>query len=101
MKYEIFFLKRHAEKEVQRLVTDPFIKNQTGAYLSIGSRKIAPEENCPPALILMLMLNQTLTLTGGQFSGHQCSHSTPSCKVQRTNNIYVQQNINMHLKSKS
>ena len=30
-----------------------------------GSRKIAPEENCPPALILTLILNQTLTLTGG------------------------------------
>ena len=37
---------------------------------SKGSRKIAPEENCPPALILTLILNQTLTLTGGQFSGH-------------------------------
>ena len=41
-----------------------------------GSRKIASEENCPPALILTLMLNQTLTLTGGnfprgQFSGHR------------------------------
>ena len=33
-----------------------------------GSRKIAPEENCPPALILTLILNQTLTLTGRQFS---------------------------------
>ena len=36
-----------------------------------GSRKIAPEENYPPALILALILNQTLTLTGGQFSGHR------------------------------
>ena len=36
----------------------------------IGARKIAPDENCPPALILTLILNQTLTLTGGQFSGH-------------------------------
>ena len=34
----------------------------------LGSRKIAPEENCPSALILTLMLNQILTLTGGQFS---------------------------------
>ena len=33
-----------------------------------GSRKIAPEENCPPALILTLIVSQTLTLTGGQFS---------------------------------
>ena len=33
-----------------------------------GSRKIAPEENCPPALILTLILNQILTLTGGQFA---------------------------------
>ena len=32
------------------------------------SRKIAAEENFPPALILMLILNQTLTLPGGQFS---------------------------------
>ena len=58
MKYEIFFLKHHAEKEAQRLVTDPFIKSQTGAYLSIGSRKIAPSirvrDNFPR----------------GQFSGH-------------------------------
>ena len=34
-------------------------------YIKNGSRKIAPEENCPPALILTLILNQTLTLTGG------------------------------------
>ena len=33
-----------------------------------SSRKIAPEENCPPALILTLIVNQTLNLTGGQFS---------------------------------
>ena len=33
-----------------------------------GSRTIAPEENYPPALILTLTLNQTPTLTGGQFS---------------------------------
>ena len=34
-----------------------------------GSRKIASEENCPPpALILRLIVNQTLTLTWGQFS---------------------------------
>ena len=30
--------------------------------------KIAPEENYPQALILTLIVNQTLTLTGGQFS---------------------------------
>ena len=36
--------------------------------LIIGSRKIPPEENCPLALILTLFVNQTLTLTGGQFS---------------------------------
>ena len=33
-----------------------------------GSRKIAPKENGPPALILTLILNQALTLTGVQFS---------------------------------
>ena len=38
------------------------------------SRKIAAEENFPPALILMLILNQTLTLPGGQFSGHHFKH---------------------------
>ena len=38
-----------------------------------SSRKIDPEENCPPALILTLILNQTLTLTGGQFSTGQFS----------------------------
>ena len=37
-------------------------------YIKNGSRKIAPEKNCPPALILTLILNQTLTLTGTQFS---------------------------------
>ena len=38
-------------------------------YLSIhGSRTIVPEENCSPTLILTLTLNQTLTLTEGQFS---------------------------------
>ena len=31
------------------------------------SRKIASEENFAPALILTLILNQTLTLTGGNF----------------------------------
>ena len=36
-----------------------------------GSRKIALEENYPPALTLALILNQTLTLTGWQFSGHR------------------------------
>ena len=38
--------------------------------LYFGSRKIALEEKLPPALILTLTLNQTLTLTGGQFSRH-------------------------------
>ena len=33
-----------------------------------GARKISPEENCLLALILRLILNQTLTLAGGQFS---------------------------------
>ena len=33
-----------------------------------GSRTIAPEEDCLPTLILTIILNQTLTLTGGQFS---------------------------------
>ena len=30
-----------------------------------------PRGKLPPALILTLILNQTLTLTGGQFSGHR------------------------------
>ena len=34
-----------------------------------GSRKIANEENRPSTLILTLILNQTLTLTGGNFPG--------------------------------
>ena len=33
-----------------------------------GSRTIAPEENPPPTLNLILTLIETLTLTGGQFS---------------------------------
>ena len=32
--------------------------------------KLTPRKIAPPALILTLILNQTLTLTGGQFSGH-------------------------------
>ena len=44
-------------------------------YMTTGSRKIAPEENCLPALILTLILNQTLTLTGGNFHrGHFSGH---------------------------
>ena len=35
---------------------------------SQGSKKIASEQNCPPALILTLILNQNVTLTGGNFS---------------------------------
>ena len=39
-----------------------------------GSRKIAPEENCPPpAPILTLILNQTLTLAVGNFPHGQFS----------------------------
>ena len=45
-----------------------FIKS--AFYIWRGSRTIAPEENCPPTLILTLTLNQTQTLTGGQFSRH-------------------------------
>ena len=37
-------------------------------HRKIGSRKIALEQNCPLALILTLILNQTRTLTWGQFS---------------------------------
>ena len=33
-----------------------------------GSITIAPEEDCPPTLTLTITLNQTPTLTGGQFS---------------------------------
>ena len=43
---------------------------KSSIILLIGSRKITPKENCPPALIITLILNQTLTLTGGQFSRH-------------------------------
>ena len=38
------------------------------AGIGDGSRKIDPEENCAPTLILTLTLNQTLILTGAQFS---------------------------------
>ena len=38
------------------------------AYVILGSRTIAPEENCLLTLILTLTLNQTLTLNRGQFS---------------------------------
>lgn len=37
-------------------------------YVTYGSRTIAPEANYPPVLILTLTPNQTLTLTGVQFS---------------------------------
>ena len=48
-------------------------------YVTFGSRTIAPQESCPPTLILTLTLNQTLTLTGGNFprgqlSGHRYFH---------------------------
>ena len=43
-----------------------FVSNILSKFVGTnGSRKIAPEENCPPAVILMLIVNQTLTLTGG------------------------------------
>ena len=48
----------------------------------LGSRKIASEENCPPALILKLILNQTLTLTGVQFSSGEIFR-TPVFIMQR------------------
>ena len=47
-------------------------------YANYGSKKIAPEENCPPALILTLILNQTLTLTGGQFSSGGIFRTPPT-----------------------
>ena len=43
-----------------------------------GSKKIVPEENCLPALILTLILNQTLNLTGGQISSGAIFR-TPVC----------------------
>ena len=41
--------------------------SQQGCKIAVkqGSRKTVPEENCPPTLILILTLNQTLTLTRG------------------------------------
>ena len=38
------------------------------SYVRDGSRTIIPEKNCPPTLILSLILTQILTVTGGQFS---------------------------------
>ena len=57
------------------LIEKKLFLEKSSIILLIGSRKIAPKENCPPALIITLILNQTLTLTGrqfssGQFSGH-------------------------------
>ena len=43
-----------------------------------GSKKIVPEENCLPALILTLILHQTLNLTGGQISSGAIFR-TPVC----------------------
>ena len=37
------------------------------SYVRDGSRAIIPEKNCPPTLILSLILTQILTVTGGQF----------------------------------
>ena len=59
-------------------------------FLSIvfaGSRTIAPEENCPPTLILTLTLNQTLILTGGQFSSGAIVR-TPFCQYLSFLNIF-------------
>ena len=36
-----------------------------------GSKTIVPEENCPPTVILILTLNQTLTLTVGRLCVHR------------------------------
>ena len=60
-------------------------KIATAANLLTLSQKIAPEKNClPPALILTLVLNQTLTLTGGQFS-LEAIFRTPFYSVQYKN----------------
>ena len=48
-----------------------------------GSSKIAPEEDCPPALILTLILNQTLTMTGEQFFSGTIFR-IPRCTVSAT-----------------
>ena len=40
-------------------------------FTPIGSRKLPPRK-IPPALILTLILNQTLTLTGGKFPDTPC-----------------------------
>ena len=53
----------------QRASVFTFEKRRRGTRLS-DSRKI-PRGKLPPALILTLIVNQTLTLTGGQFSGHR------------------------------
>ena len=69
------------EVKTEFLKSEPFYGfDISTAYFLYGlmensSRKTVPEENYPPALILTLILNQTLTLTGGdfprgQFSGH-------------------------------
>ena len=57
-------------------------------YIKNGSRKIAPEENCPPALIL----NQTLTLTGGQFSGNLFNRWKAKLYMKVTYRRYVVEN---------
>ena len=56
----------------QRASVFTFEKGQRGTRLS-DSRKIPLRKIAPPprALIPTLIVNQTLTLTGGQFSGHR------------------------------
>ena len=66
--FKLFSIQGFSVNVLFSLEHDNFIINNTTSFITHGSRKIAPEENCPPALILTLILNQTLTQTGGQFS---------------------------------
>ena len=70
---------------------------ETVQFVQTGSRKIAPEENYPPALFLALILNQTLTLTGGAIfqtstmvqQSHRACERTKSKQKQKQSMSYL------------
>ena len=68
------------------------------SFTGKGSRTITPEENCPPpTLKLTLILIQTLTLTGGQFSSGAIVRIPlilyPKAQFLCNNGVLIQNNL--------
>ena len=70
-------------------------------YVILASRTTAPEENCsPPTLILTPTLNQTLTLTMGQFSSGEIVRTPYFRSIQKNiSNWYdIKKAVELHCK---